>query len=102
MTKQKQSYVGTPEVTATSIQKKGTGPPKGGNVKVTHKTERRGKLWLRSFVAGVLIADMAWGMSGIYYFFEGESSEWLRPHAMWSFSMAHIAAIMTVFFHKLE
>lgn len=103
MTKPKSAYMGTPEVTAAGVQKKGTAPVgKAGAVKVTHKAEKRGKLWLRSFVAGVLIVDMAWGQVGIYQYFDGNNVEWLRPHAMWTFGLAHAAAVMVVFFHKLE
>lgn len=102
MTKQKvDPYTENAEVTKQGVRPKGTRAPpnKGGTIKVTHRTERRGKFWLRTFVAGTLIADMVWGMSGIYLGIE--DPEW-RIHALWAFGISHVTALAVVWFNKLE
>lgn len=93
---------GDPEVTDKGIKpksKRGSAKP---TVTVTHKTERKGKLWLRNFVAGVLIADGTWGMVGIREYFDNPEDAVLMANALWLWGLVHGAAVLAVLFAKWE
>lgn len=103
MTARNAKLTGTPEVDGSGVYpksgRKAAAAAKKSTVNVTHKTERRGRHWLRNFVAGTLVADLTFGEVFIY-------SAGMPPdvtiHAMWAFGIAHTAALAAILFHKLE
>jgi len=95
------NFRGKPEVSASGIlpkAKRGTARSRKPTAPVL-KHERRGRNWLRVYVAGLLTANLTWGMLGIH---EGIADPELRIHAMWAFGLAHAAGIAIVWFNKLE
>lgn len=97
---------GAPEVDDTGIHPKANRASRAAaakaakpQVNVYKKTERRGKHWLRTFVAGTLVADATFGMVMIH---SAGMPEDLTIHAMWAFGITHTAALLAVLFHKLE
>lgn len=103
-TNQTQPLRGQAEVTAQGVtpksQRGAKKPSPAAGTVVVHKHERRGKHWLRTFVSGVLVADLVVGEVMIY---TAGLPDDLTIHAMWAYGIAHVAAIGVIqFVNKLE
>lgn len=99
----KKQLNGPPEVHAKGVTPKAKRDAgKKPTVTVTHKTELRGKHWLRNFVAGVLIVDAIAGSISIYAGLDDPAEAVARTNALWTFLGAHAMAVGTVLFTKWE
>lgn len=82
------------------VRPKGTSsPPSPGKVKVTHKREGMGISMLSKYQLAVLVTDTVAGMSFIYANVQDPT---YQAHMMWAFGLAHVIAMVPVFFNKRE
>lgn len=105
MTTKKEEFVGEPEVTATSVQKKGDRRPaaKGRAIKVTHTNKKAdGKTWLRTYIGMVIVVDAIVGLTMIHGYLDSPEEVRLQAHTMWLYGLTHAMAAGALLFHKLE
>lgn len=81
------------------VRRKGSGPPSGGKVTVTHKRKGMSMSMLNKYQLTVLVTDTVAGLAFIYANVDDAT---FQAHMMWAFALTHVIALVPTLFRKLE